>query len=87
MQMSRYTIVTNITFLTCGSYSHEISIVTQRLLESGPVKTAGYDSLSLLAEQVSHHPPGMYACACTHVHSHIHKDAVKWCAQLCVELY
>ena len=34
----------------------------QRLLESGPVDTAGYDSLSLVAEQVSHHPPGEYAC-------------------------
>ena len=31
--------------------------VLQRLLESGPVESAGYDSLSLLAEQVSHHPP------------------------------
>ena len=31
----------------------------QRLVETSPVETAGYDSLSLLAEQVSHHPPGV----------------------------
>ena len=36
----------------------------QRILEAGPVESAGYDSVSLLAEQVSHHPPSKLLC-CT----------------------
>ena len=35
-----------------------INVDDQRVLETGPVESAGYDSVSLLAEQVSHHPPG-----------------------------
>ena len=30
----------------------------QSLLQSGPVSYASYDSVSFVAEQVSHHPPG-----------------------------
>ena len=38
----------------------------QVILEGGPPIDAGYDSLSFIAEQVSHHPPGgcghMWVC-------------------------
>ena len=30
----------------------------QRLLDGGPPIQAGFDSMTFLAEQVSHHPPG-----------------------------
>ena len=33
------------------------AILLQRLLESGPVSFANYDSVAYVAEQVSHHPP------------------------------
>ena len=39
------------------SLSHE-----QKLLESGPVPYASYDSVTFVAEQVSHHPPSMFLC-------------------------
>ena len=63
--------------------SHVISIVIQRLLESGPVETAGYDSLSLLAEQVSHHPPGTYVCL-SHTQSYSCSYRYSVCMYVCV---
>ena len=43
----------------------------QALLESGPIPYASYNSVTFLAEQVSHHPPGTYAArlCCAAVHS------------------
>jgi len=35
-----------------------VMVIMQLLLGTGPVPYSGYDSLSLVAEQVSHHPPG-----------------------------
>ncbi len=43
-------------YIYCAIHFHD-----QRLVETSPVEFAGYDSLSLLAEQVSHHPPGVCA--------------------------
>ena len=53
------------------SYTHMIVFITwssdqvyslyaallQRIVESGPVSFANYDSVAYVAEQVSHHPP------------------------------
>jgi len=34
----------------------------QRVLDGGPPIQAGFDSMTFLAEQVSHHPPGESGC-------------------------
>ena len=35
-----------------------IDIITQHVIENGPVPFSNYCSVTFLAEQVSHHPPG-----------------------------
>lgn len=52
-------LITNSPLITSRDFStNAIIVLLQRLLESGPFSCAGYDSLSYVAEQVSHHPPG-----------------------------
>ena len=56
----------------------------QVLLESGPVPYASYNSVTFVAEQVSHHPPGNVFIRMVSIHTTCAVDQIKKCrAYIC----
>ena len=55
--MTQHMLLLSLSLSSLSSSPHE-----QKLLESGPVPYASYDSVTFVAEQVSHHPPSMFLC-------------------------